>query len=222
MAKEFDIFLNKHLTECDVIVYAMPFREDLTVLERLILDCCVESYTLQKYVAVQSGLEVVSHIDEMLKTCYERLDESIETDVDIDFSAVYSVYPEATGIEFATEAEAMRTSFAEIQNEIELTLSDIEAAVQAVPNLSQSAIEIDSEITGEHLDKYDNIMHSIEILSDVIETLRVFVIPEYSGISFECEADAVIGNYRLLQDMDESTLLSFDGLLLQDVDFIIR
>lgn len=27
MAKEFDIYLNKRLTECDIIVYSIPFRD---------------------------------------------------------------------------------------------------------------------------------------------------------------------------------------------------
>ena len=30
MAKEFDIYLNKRLTECDIIVYSIPFRDGLT------------------------------------------------------------------------------------------------------------------------------------------------------------------------------------------------
>lgn len=29
--KEFDIYLNKRLTECDIIVYSIPYRDRLTV-----------------------------------------------------------------------------------------------------------------------------------------------------------------------------------------------
>ncbi len=45
MAKEFDIYLNKRLTECDIIVYSIPFRDGLTATNRMILESCLESYT---------------------------------------------------------------------------------------------------------------------------------------------------------------------------------
>ena len=74
MAKEFDIYLNNRLTECDIIVYSIPYRDGLTAIHKLILESCIESYTLYKFVAAQTNSELVQHIDEMLKTCYERLD----------------------------------------------------------------------------------------------------------------------------------------------------
>ena len=49
MAKEFDIYLNERLHQCDIIVYSIPYRDGLTVMERLILETCLESYTLQKF-----------------------------------------------------------------------------------------------------------------------------------------------------------------------------
>ena len=71
--KEFDIFLNKRLTECDIIVSAIPYRDGLTIVNRMILECCLEAYLLHKFVAVQAGSELTSHIDRMIKTCHEKL-----------------------------------------------------------------------------------------------------------------------------------------------------
>ena len=73
MVKEFDIYLKRRITECDLIVYSLPYRDGLTATNRIILESCIESYTLQKFVAMQFGSELVSHIDKMIKTCYERL-----------------------------------------------------------------------------------------------------------------------------------------------------
>ena len=77
MAKEFDIYLNKRLTECDIIVYSIPYRDGLTAMNRLVLESCLDSYVLQKFIAVQTGSELISHIDEMIKTCYERLNYGV-------------------------------------------------------------------------------------------------------------------------------------------------
>ena len=72
MVKEFDIYLKRRITECDLIVYSLPYRDGLTATNRIILESCIESYTLQKFVAMQFGSELVSHIDKMIKTCYEE------------------------------------------------------------------------------------------------------------------------------------------------------
>ena len=44
MAKEFDIYLNKRLTECDILVYSIPYRDGLTAIHKLVLESCIESY----------------------------------------------------------------------------------------------------------------------------------------------------------------------------------
>ena len=72
MAKEFDIYLNNRLTECDIIVYSIPYRDGLTAIHRMILNSCIERYTLYKFVAAQTNSELVQHIDEMLKTRSEE------------------------------------------------------------------------------------------------------------------------------------------------------
>ena len=90
MAKEFDIYLNNRLTQCDIIVYSIPYRDGLTVMNRLILETCLESYTLQKFIAVQSGSMLVSHIDKMIKTCLERLNHGIVLGTSAEFQVHYS------------------------------------------------------------------------------------------------------------------------------------
>lgn len=43
MAKEFDIYLNKRLTECDIIVYSIPFRDGFDRDEAsMILESCLD------------------------------------------------------------------------------------------------------------------------------------------------------------------------------------
>ena len=101
--KEFDIFLNKRLTECDIIVSAIPYRDGLTIINRMVLECCLEAYLLQKLIAVQTGSELTAHIDEMIKTCYERLNWGIELSAAAEFSSTSYAEPEHTIIEIGTE-----------------------------------------------------------------------------------------------------------------------
>ena len=52
MSKEFDIFLKKHIIECDLLIYSIPYRDGISVTDRLILNAALESYSLYKLVAV--------------------------------------------------------------------------------------------------------------------------------------------------------------------------
>lgn len=65
MPKEFDIFLKRHVIECDLLVYSIPYRDGISVTDRLILDAALEAYSLYKFVAVQTGSVLTAHIDDM-------------------------------------------------------------------------------------------------------------------------------------------------------------
>lgn len=94
MAKEFDIYLREHLTECDVIVYSIPYHDGISVTNRLILEAALNSYTLQKFAAVQMKSELVAHIDEMIKLCLEKLNMKTVIEASAKFEAHSKLYLE--------------------------------------------------------------------------------------------------------------------------------
>ena len=147
MAKEFDIYLNEHLTQCDIIVYSIPYRDGLTVMERLIIETCLESYLLQKFVAVQSGSVLVSHIDRMIKTCLERLNNGIEIGTSAEFQVHYSSYPDTTALEVnAGRLSLLAHAYASAENTLQITTSPIDAYVKKSFGRGQSAIEVVSNV----------------------------------------------------------------------------
>lgn len=88
MAKDFDIFLHRHLTECDLIIQSIPFRDGITVTDRMILDACLQGCKLMRIAAVQSGMEITARLDRMIKTCYEKLGASFAMDASVDLKAL--------------------------------------------------------------------------------------------------------------------------------------
>lgn len=147
MAKEFDIYLNDRLTQCDIIVYSIPYRDGLTVMNRLILETCLESYTLQKFIAVQSGSMLVSHIDKMIKTCLERLNDGVILDSNAEFQVHYSLRPEKDVLELSCERlRTMATVYASAENALELTAGPVSAYVKKPFGQGESKIEIVSNV----------------------------------------------------------------------------
>ena len=85
--KQFDVYLKDRLTQCDIFVYNLSFRDGISVTNRLILEACLDYYILQKLIAVNAGSTLVAHIDEMIKTVREMLSVGQEINSSALFSA---------------------------------------------------------------------------------------------------------------------------------------
>lgn len=149
MAKEFDIYLSKRLTECDIIVYSIPYRDGLTAINRLILESCLESYTLQKFIAVQTGSSLVSHIDKMIKTCYERLNLNTELGVTADFQTHYTIYPMSANMEIQAEnIKMLANGLIEAESTMAFNAAPLLAFVGKSLGRGNSTIETGAELIG--------------------------------------------------------------------------
>lgn len=307
MAKEFDIYLNKRLTECDIIVYSIPFRDGLTIMDRLILESCIESYTLQKFVAVQTGSELVQHIDKMLKTCYEKLNWGVRLDADAEFEVHYSIYPEDAGVVInADKLSHMATMFADAESAIQFGVAPIRAGIAKSVGYGSSNIEIDStvrdtlknsiltvhnglsvdavvsgtnkhgivradagvvptaeltnlcyrvyraadaviqfaadvieteihfslgsgesglavgsEVSGTVSEKYEPFQNAVSLIAGLTEKLIQLMEPEQATVYLTAGASAIVKRHRLLKEMDDDMLSSYDDMALEDIDYVI-
>ena len=307
MAKEFDIYLNKRLTECDIIVYSIPFRDGLTATNRMILESCLESYTLQKFIAVETGSELVSHIDKMIKTCNERLHMASTWGIDLEFQTHYVLNPVPTVIEIAPndDLQTLRNMFMSVEDKLQITAASIDAMVAKSLGEGGSRMNIDAEVrqslknsllrpaaalpvdtkvrqiseqnfltidapvepSAEIVDlcyrfytaagtamqiaaavieteihfslgsgesgielsasadgtakKYEAIQSTVEILAGITEKITQFMAPEKGGILLSAAATPILKRHRLLNEMDADTLLTYDDMALEDIDYII-
>ena len=143
MAKEFDIYLNNRLTRCDVIVYSIPYRDGLTAMNKLILESCIEEYTLMKFIAMQTESELVAHIDKMIKTCCERLSLYAGINVSADFSALYAIRPETVSVELLTDkVKMLATSFTNVDSAMQIVAAPLLAYIGKSVGRGDSVLEI--------------------------------------------------------------------------------
>ena len=147
MAKEFDIYLRRRVIECDLMVLSLPFRDGITATNRLILESCIKAYELHKFVAIQTGSELVSHIDEMLKTCYEMLGLDTKLDICAEFQTHYSVYPEKSIIEISqSDINALTTMFTDAKSAMLIGASPLMASIGKPLGFGSSAMTVDAQM----------------------------------------------------------------------------
>lgn len=188
MAKEFDIYLNNRLTECDILVYSIPYRDGLTAIHKLILESCIESYTLQKFVAMQTGSELVHHIDEMLKTCYERLSYATELDVTATFQTHYSLYSDTAGIIMSAECvETLSNLFAKAEFAMQLTAQPVMAYTGKSGGNAESSFVINAALEKDIKNSLLTVAPVVEIETSVLGTNKRSAISVSPGIDIACE-----------------------------------
>lgn len=188
MAKEFDIYLNNRLTECDILVYSIPYRDGLTAIHKLILESCIESYTLQKFVAMQTGSELVHHIDEMLKTCYERLSYVTELDVTATFQTHYSLYSDTAGIIMSAECvETLSNLFAKAEFAMQLTAQPVMAYTGKSGGNAESSLVINAALEKDIKNSLLTVAPVVEIETSVLGTNKRSAISVSPGIDIACE-----------------------------------
>jgi len=143
--KEFDIFLNKRLTECDIIVSAIPYRDGLTIVNRMILECCLEAYLLHKFVAVQAGSELTSHIDRMIKTCHEKLNFGLRAEA--EFSSASKIAPISAEIELgAGQVSLFANTYEQAVSNILLAIDPFKLTLKKYLGGSSSGIAVNTEL----------------------------------------------------------------------------
>lgn len=307
MAKEFDIYLNNRLTQCDIIVYSIPYRDGLTVMNRIILESCLDNYLLQKFVAAQTSSELVTHIDEMIKICREKLSVGMAIGIDAEMSVHYALSPEDAAIVLGQNNVALtassfiaaesavvldvepllalvgkslgggessilfdQTVYKEIKNSIERYEDGVgisaqvtgtakcgriaaESAVVPTADVTDlcyrlhcagetalaiaasvlgteihfslgsgsSGIVLGAEVDDDRVTKFETAQNTLTLLAELTDQLTQFMEPESAAVELFADMQPIVKRHRLLGEMDESTLVSFDEMTLAELDYII-
>lgn len=103
MAKDFNIFLHRHLTECDLLIQSIPFRDGISITDRIIIDAVLNGCKLIRAAAAQSDIELVAKVDRIIKTCKEKLSVHTNMDASAEFKWIGITSPVTDPIEISVE-----------------------------------------------------------------------------------------------------------------------
>ena len=236
MAKEFDIYirsplvesdicLKDHLTECDIIVYSIPYRDGITVADRLVLKCCLETYSLEKPISLLSKSELISYVNEIIKTYAEKADNNTEIVADAEIKASCIVYPYPSSLELASDEnlDNVKTVFEKIDNNVYLSVAGVDVSGSLETNVLnvKSNLWLKASITNPSKQVFECV--DVAIIPD-IKTTDLYHRLYSSGENICNIATSVshteLRRYRSLSEMDNNPLSDYDNMKLDDVDYI--
>ena len=144
----FDIRLNKRLTECDILVYSIPFRDGLVATSRMIFDTYLERLAFQQYGAAVDAFVPTVRIDEVRKTCAEHLGMVTDLAVSLEMQTHYSLPALQAAVEIASAdgLEATETVSTGASNYMQLAIAVVDAMVSKQFGYGSSVFEIRTDV----------------------------------------------------------------------------
>ncbi len=179
----FDVYLNKQVNQCDLTVWSIPVREGITATNRLILESCIESYLLLKFIAVNTGSALTAHINEMLALCYLALG----SDMSVGASAEFSINTSPTLLPLAVAIGAenlghMATIFENANSSLLLGLNIVQADMEKTTGQISSSTVIEAEIENTLKQSLIDATNSINLSSEISDVLKTMFAEGSSNI----------------------------------------
>lgn len=85
MAQTYKIYLKKRLTEFDLIIKNLPYRDEIVVYNKLYLDAMVNYLNIQRFIIGKTDTELISQIDNILEQVFNIFNNGLEISANIDF-----------------------------------------------------------------------------------------------------------------------------------------
>lgn len=82
-------------------------------------------------------------------------------------------------------------------------------------------MEISSKVSDEYATKFEAAQNVVTILASAVELIIQYMEPESSSMQFAAEVATILKRHRLLAEMDEDMLSSYDDMTLEGIDYVI-
>lgn len=220
MAKEFDIYLSRQPIECDVTVFALPVREDMTAEDQLVLGTSLTGCTLRKHIGAQSGMTPTSHIEDTLRICVERASEHIEMDASAEFEL--RAVPDIRSAPIVLCSHAVETAasvYASSEDALLIGQGQVPAVLDKHIGPSASNVHIGSGEMQTWEQDYEQIGNRAAVEAELREEKHSTIRAERS-VSVGTEVRESMVRYRRLDEMDDFSLSAWDEMTLEEIGYI--
>lgn len=218
----FDVCLNKTLTECDITVYSIPFRESLKITEDgiLIKQLLGDLLAYKAFYPEDVDIIISSNISGFLKNSSASLSSNMLIESDACFSA-NKVLPDINHkLHIDSAVDFIIQSMTEASSQIEIGANNIEFILSKYFQMDES-LQINSDISSISLNKNVSGKTSMQLESSAAIFYWLLLEPDPLEISIRSSVGLSEIRYRLLYEIDDYTLSEIDNFSLEDLDFVV-
>lgn len=171
--KEYDIFLKRRLSEGTIIVYSLPYRDGVSVVNRVILQAMLSYFTLQKKIAVSNQSSLLAELDDMLATVSERIGNQACLDANAAFTVRYRNELEQAAMELDIPAFVLfAKGFFALESQVGILVSNPVTYAKSFLDNSSSKIGISAMSLAEQKQVFDAIQNQTIFRADSLDFVK--------------------------------------------------
>lgn len=167
MAQTYNIYLRKRLTEFDLIIRNLPYRDGLIIYNRMYLDAMVNYLTLQKYIIGDSDVQLSSEIDDLLERVYNIFSNGMELGTELEVFAAKPTGGSTSAVLSTNETEVHEETFNTFQNVTQLLTSALKYDIAKSLGSGATEMELSSAPASTLKEALENFEDDILLDADV-------------------------------------------------------
>lgn len=167
MAQTYNIYLRKRLTEFDLIIRNLPYRDGLIIYNRMYLDAMVNYLTLQKYIIGDSDVQLSSEIDDLLERVYNIFSNGMELGAELEVFAAKPTGGSTSAVLSTNETEVHEETFNTFQNVTQLLTSALKYDIAKSLGSGATEMELSSAPASTLKEALENFEDGILLDADV-------------------------------------------------------
>lgn len=167
MAQTYNIYLRKRLTEFDLIIRNLPYRDGLIIYNRMYLDAMVNYLTLQKYIIGDSDVQLSSEIDDLLERVYNIFSSGMELGAELEVFAAKPTGGSTSAVLSTNETEVHKETFNTFQNVTQLLTSALKYDIAKSLGSGATEMELSSAPASTLKEALENFEDDILLDADV-------------------------------------------------------
>lgn len=167
MAQTYNIYLRKRLTEFDLIIRNLPYRDGLIIYNRMYLDAMVNYLTLQKYIIGDSDVQLSSEIDDLLERVYNIFSSGMELGAELEVFAAKPTGGSTSSVLSTNETEVHEETFNTFQNVTQLLTSALKYDIAKSLGSGATEMELSSAPASTLKEALENFEDDILLDADV-------------------------------------------------------
>lgn len=167
MAQTYNIYLRKRLTEFDLIIRNLPYRDGLIIYNRMYLDAMVNYLTLQKYIIGDSDVQLSSEIDDLLERVYNIFSNGMELGAELEVFAAKPTGGSTSAVLSTNETEVHEETFNTFQNVTQLLTSALKYDIAKSLGFGATEMELSSAPASTLKEALENFEDDILLDADV-------------------------------------------------------
>lgn len=175
MAQAYDIYLNKRLTEFDIIIKNLPLRDGLIAHTKMYLDAMINYLYLQKFIVGKNNAELQARIDDLLEEVFSKFDNTLFLNASAEVFAEKPILGAANLVLKTAELSINEECFNTFTDFMALTTKSLEYELSKSIGSGHSEMVLQTKMVDTLKEAFERFINQTQLTTSAVPSSEKFV-----------------------------------------------